>query len=203
MSYYWDLSRRYIPSFCEIPPIPVYERYFESPHRVIDSFYVGFTYYSFNEVEGSLVTRHGIGPVALVKFPSGWPPDYERRAEYYNSRWHYDDETLGYTNTSLIFPILTPDPNAPGDDDPQAVEEPDMLGRMVSVSPNPASTQAKVVSSLGLTRIEAYAADGRKVLDGKAEGLSFTMDIATWPSGAYTLHVHTPMGVAVRRLVVR
>lgn len=204
VSYYWDINRRYLPSFQEVPPIPVYERYFESSHRVVDSFYVGFTHYSYDELEGlPAVTRYGIGPVGLTRFPSGWPPVWERRLEYYNTRWHYDNETGSYPNTTLIFPILTPNPDTTGVDDPQAVEGSEMLRRMVSVSPNPASGQVKVVSSFGLTRVEAYAADGRKVLDSKAEGLSLTLDIATWPSGTYMLRVHTPMGVVGRKLVVR
>ena len=75
--------------------------------------------------------------------------------------------------------------------------------KIITICPNPASKEARVVSSFGLTRVEAYAADGRKVLDCKVEGFAYTIDIAAWPSGTYMLRVHTPMGVVGRRLVVR
>lgn len=151
-------------------------------------------------------SRYGLAPAAIYPINQKFPSYEEKRTAYYESRWRYFRPD-GYQDCSLLFPILAPGDtdttSGGGDGDTLAVEGPELLRRMVSVSPNPASKEARVVSSFGLTRIEAYGADGRKVLDCKAEGFASTIDIAAWPSGTYTLRIHTPMGVVGRRLVVR
>ncbi len=207
VSYYWILTKTYLrPGYDHIPVLPVYERYFDEPFVVEDSFYVAFTQYNYYSLPDGRESRYGLAPAAIYPINQKFPSYEEKRTEYYESRWHYF-WPAGYQACSLLFPILAPGDTdttgGGGGGDPQAVEGPEMLRRMVSVSPNPASKEAKVVSSFGLTRIEAYGADGRKVLDCKVEGFASTIDIAAWPSGTYMLRVHTPMGVVGRKLVVR
>ena len=103
----------------------------------------------------------------------------------------------------LIFPILTPDPNAPEPGDTTAVEAADMVSRYVTVQPNPAMEEARVLSSFGLERIEAYNSEGQRVLDRATEGVEATIDVKAWPAGTYLLRVTTPLGTTTKKLLVR
>ncbi|MBR0169630.1 MAG: T9SS type A sorting domain-containing protein, partial [Bacteroidales bacterium] len=87
--------------------------------------------------------------------------------------------------------------------DTVAIRMPEYYGRYVSVSPNPATGSAEVLSSFGLSRVEVFNAAGRKVMDLKAEGLKATLDVSKLPSGAYLLRIHTPQGMTTKKLVVR
>ena len=84
-----------------------------------------------------------------------------------------------------------------------AVTEPDLVGRYVSVQPNPAVEGATVLSSFGLTRIEAYDPNGHRVADLPASGLQATLDVASWPAATYLLRITTPMGTVTKKLIVR
>ena len=84
-----------------------------------------------------------------------------------------------------------------------AVTEPDLVGRYVSVQPNPAVEGATVLSSFGLTRIEAYDPNGHRVADLPATGLQATLDVASWPAATYLLRITTPMGTVTKKLIVR
>ena len=101
-----------------------------------------------------------------------------------------------------MYPILTPGKNAE-DGDSVAVESVDMLERMVALSPNPATHTVKVISSFGLTRVEAYNTGGNLIYDSEATGLCAHLDISRWPAGAYVLRIHTPMGIVSRKLMVK
>ena len=83
-----------------------------------------------------------------------------------------------------------------------SIGQSDMLQRFTGVMPNPAVGVAKVVSSFGMQRVEVYDATGAKVYDSRAAGLSHTLDVDRWPAGTYLVRIHTPQGVAVKRLVV-
>ena len=84
------------------------------------------------------------------------------------------------------------------------IDDHGMLGRLTGVMPNPAAETAKVVSSFGLSRVEAYNLAGEKVddLHLPSPSLSATLDVRRWPVGAYILHIHTPQGVATKKLTV-
>lgn len=85
------------------------------------------------------------------------------------------------------------------------IDDHGLLGRLTGVMPNPAAETAKVVSSFGMSRVEAYNMAGERVADIKVpEGsLSTTLDVRRWPQGAYILHIHTPQGVATKKLAVK
>ena len=85
------------------------------------------------------------------------------------------------------------------------LQEHGLLGRLTGVMPNPATETAKVVSSFGLTMVEAFNMAGEKVhtLRLPDAPLTATLDVRRWPSGTYLLRIHTPQGTAVKKLVVR
>ena len=60
-----------------------------------------------------------------------------------------------------------------------------------------------VLSSFGLTRIEAYDPNGHRVADLPATGLQATLDVASWPAATYLLRITTPMGTVTKKLIVR
>ena len=86
-----------------------------------------------------------------------------------------------------------------------ALPEAGLLGRLVGVMPNPAGTTAKVVSSFGLTMVEAFNMAGERVCTLRLPDapLAATLDVSRWPSGSYLLRIHTPQGVITRKLMVR
>ena len=85
------------------------------------------------------------------------------------------------------------------------IEDHSLLQRLTGVMPNPAAETAKVVSSFGMTLVEVYNMAGEKVhtLRLPDAPLTATLDVGHWPSGAYILRIHTPQGVAVKKLAVR
>ena len=86
-----------------------------------------------------------------------------------------------------------------------ALPEAGLLGRLVGVMPNPAGTTAKVVSSFGLTMVEAFNMAGERLCTLRLPDapLAATLDVSRWPSGSYLLRIHTPQGVITRKLMVR
>ena len=111
----------------------------------------------------------------------------------------FEDEMI-----HILFPILTPLPDTTTNDTTLSAGEPDMLRRYTAVTPNPATGRAKVVSSFGLTLVEAFNAAGEKVHELRLPDapLTATIDVSRWPSGTYILRLHTPQGIATKKLVV-
>ena len=220
ISYYMDLdggfqSNPYL--YVPLPPIPVYERYFDSAYSVTDSFYVGWTHRSVNyHVKDSNGTRWEWGSWPVVIFGlapdpcdpnmldrllvhndlSDQPTEEDGVPINYGPEWYYYGRTAIY----FIFPILTPEP--PEDTTSVAVAPVRPLERLVSVQPNPATERVTVLSSFGMTHLTAYDAAGVKVYDQAAAGLKADLDVKGWPAGTYILHVQTPMGVSTKRLIV-
>ena len=125
-------------------------------------------------------------------------PNRYNPAGYY---WHY------YPNDDwgciFIFPILTPlDSTSHAGNDTTHAGISEVQDRLVGVMPNPATKEVKVVSSFGLRHIDAYDAAGRRVLSRDAQGLQTHLDVGAWPRGAYTLHILTPAGTTVKKLLV-
>ncbi len=185
-------------TYCVRPVFPVYERYFNEPIAVTDSFYVG-TYPSSGYLDYYVHVRTfcpsnttGHDPVSLAYIyyhpdlataPAGW---------YYFSENSY--------SVPYIYAILTPP-----DTTDAGVDTRTPLGRLTGVMPNPAAETANVVSSFGISRIEAYNMAGERVHDVRVPdgSLSATLDLRRWPVGAYILRIHTPQGVATKKLTVR
>ena len=188
---------------------PIYEKYFENPIDIVDTFYVGVTQRSLQNPFGVSVKDH-MGFKLLRSSTTGteshpfkmcWPED-GTVYWFWPMSWQEDHEYF------FIFPILTPDPNAPQEPgeqpgDTTGVSQADMVGRYVTVQPNPATEEAQVLSSFGIERIDAYTGDGRCILSQKADGLQAVLDVRGWASGTYLLRVTTPMGTTTKKLLVR
>ncbi len=78
----------------------------------------------------------------------------------------------------------------------------DLLQRFTGVIPNPAAEMARVVSSFGMSMVKVYNASGALVHTQRADGLYVDLDVSRWPAGTYLVRIHTPQGIATKRLVV-
>ena len=170
---------------------PMYEKFFDSGYvAVSDYFYVGVTQRS---CVGTFGTQAHMG-LSLMRM-SGRA--CEKSPEYHVKKMCWPEDGYVYWNWDprvsmitydhyLIFPILAPD-DYPWDTsgvggDTLAVTQADMVARYTSVQPNPATEQARVLSSFGLSHIEAYNAGGQKV---------------------YLLRITTPLGTVTKKLLVQ
>ena len=179
---------------------PMYEKYFDSAITVFDTFYIGTT---------MLTAERHIGPPdnmffsVVVIYEEGSTAQEYHPFKYctpnYNS-WRWPLPMENDHRFYMMFPIITPAPE-PGDT--TAVGAAEMVSRYVTVRPNPAKEEARVLSSFGMTRIEVYNNEGRRVLDRSATGMEATIDVKAWPAGTYLLRVTTPLGTTTKKLLVR
>ena len=185
---------------------PMYELYFDSVVSVIDSFFVGMTYSQdalYRDDEGHYWSFE-YPPIYLGTMGRSYGGEEYRQICHYRQRDDgstYSEWTSqnwpGYT---LFFPMIVH--SDAGGDDSLAVQQVQLVDRLVAVQPNPATERVKVVSSCGMERLTAYDAAGKQMYRQEASGLSTTLDVSRWPAGTYILHVQTPMGTSTKRLVV-
>jgi hypothetical protein len=189
----------------------MYERYFDSAVTVTGKFYCGLTYsaqhpyifnghyYMYEFPDFSLVSITGlVGThstyscidtvghfLYLCDGSESWMegPAWDSKAKF------------------LIFPLLTP-PDSTYAPDTLSADGPSLADRMTGVMPNPASESIKVVSSSGMNYIEIYNAAGTKVVDQPTMGYSTTVDTSRLPAGIYIVRIHTPYGMAIKRLSI-
>ena len=217
-----------------------YERYFDEPVQITDTFLVGMTMRTHWVVNVfSADPRYYVRPVFL----RGIRP--VRQKDQINTikgmtKYLDSDSTIRYQIISrddadiqdrlelvyypLIFPILTP-PDTTGDNpidttgvspiDTTAIDtttidttsvgigDVQVVGRYVSLLPNPATDRVKVLSSFGLRRVEVYNAAGARVREVEARGYTATLRVDDLPEGAYLLRIHTPAGNTTKKLIVR
>ncbi len=83
-----------------------------------------------------------------------------------------------------------------------AIETP-LLEQLTYLMPNPATWQVQVLSSYGMTRVEAYNLQGKRMADVNVKGLGTILDVSDWPAGMYVVVIHTPAGNATKKLVVK
>ena len=76
------------------------------------------------------------------------------------------------------------------------------LDRFTQMMPNPARGQVTVLSSYRLSRVVVYDLSGHSVLEHEDEGLATTFDVSGLAKGVYVVAIHTPAGIATKRLVV-
>lgn len=74
---------------------------------------------------------------------------------------------------------------------------------LTNIIPNPASMQAIVYSSFEISRISAFDANGRMVLDSPMSGHTATLNLKDWTPGLYIVIVHTPTGKVAKKLIVK
>ena len=85
------------------------------------------------------------------------------------------------------------------DDPPQSVSN---LERFTQMMPNPARGLVTVLSSYRLSRVVVYDLQGHAVLEQEDDGLATTIDVSGLAKGVYVVAIHTPAGIATKRLVV-
>ena len=76
------------------------------------------------------------------------------------------------------------------------------LSGMVTLSPNPATDEVSIDSPVPMTLVEAYDEKGACILRQELNTQHSSLNTKTWSSGAYILRIHTPQGVATKRLTV-
>ena len=181
--------------------VEMHECFFKDSSAVAGYFFLGMTFtpdclFGYDDIYAHpIIDMVGIGP-------QEWDFTEDIYTHFANSGAE-EIETVHQT-FSLVFPILTPAPDTTSADTTLSAGEPDMLRRYTAVTPNPATGRAKVVSSFGLTMVEAFNAAGEKVHELRLPDapLTATLDVSRWPTGTYILRLHTPQGVAAKKLVV-
>lgn len=198
-------------------PRRIFEKYFNTPVTVNDTFYVGIT-------ENTSVMRRYPGdsdskrPAWMIRpillhhynpFGDGSCPGDMGFREFRvcnQDDWGWGGWPDGYF--LFVLPIFHPEDTVSSSTD--TIHEPDTLGiglqmleRYVFLYPNPAATTTTISSSFGLSRIEVFEPSGRCVYDKPASGLSIDLDISRWPADYYIVNIYTPIGRVTRRLIVQ
>ncbi len=229
VSYYFKYDKPMWIGFDSV--VPFYERYFDEPVMMTDTFLTGIT------LRTSWVIMHDSFPtdsfyVRQVRITGFIPMDPNDPIVVKGRTKYLSGDTVRYRIVSsddedildrlemimypLIFPILTP-PDTTGIDttivdttivdttivDTVGIADVQLVGRYVALQPNPASERVRVTSSFGLQRIEIYNAAGARVREERASGYTATLDLSTLPEGAYLVRVHTPAGSTTKKLVVQ
>ena len=186
---------------------PVYERYFDSAETVSDSFYLGMTQWGqrpYRDANGNL-WHNPHNYLGLYQLGTGSTNHLEIWYIYFfdNHSWlRFGNLNQQFT---LIFPILTPNPDTMNVDTTSihlGAGEVSLNDRFTGVMPNPAAEKARVVSSFGMSMVEVFDPNGAAVLTRRTEGLYTDIDVSHWPAGTYLVRIHTPQGVATKKLVV-
>ena len=218
-AYYWkiqDGGGLAAPNEYTDDPFPVYERYFSEPYTVKDSFYVGTTTrFMFPEnkpnEQGHRRYAYATIPYYYLNLHTGMTP-----APYmqYNHRRSTNRWEAWWTSYRFFLPIITIDSTmypegvvdtTRGGGEHNAVDERASANRFVVVAPNPTKGEVKVTSSVGMTRVEVYSTDGVKVVEmSTATGeMQVKMDVGHLSAGNYVVRVYTPVGLAIKRLIVQ
>ena len=226
VSYYLNIDWPHVvcrdPSECpglNCMPFPVYERYFETPAVMTDTFWVGYCsddpnhVWTDEEIDDTLYMYQHAGIFVTAFQAVGPSADHLQPtvAKIYDNADNWYQVPNG---RYFMFPIITPGENLPDDTthstpvdttqvDTVGFERPEAMGRLVSLSPNPTSKQVQVLSSFGMSRVEIFNTAGVVLLDEKVSGLKSTLDISLLPQGTYLVRIHTPMGVVTRKLLVK
>ena len=84
------------------------------------------------------------------------------------------------------------------------------LNTHLTIRPNPASDEVTLLSSYGITAVEAYNAAGTLVFSSRDSGSfhrlsdhALSLDLSSWPRGSYLLRIHTPAGTTTNKLIVQ
>ena len=196
----WDWAYGFGDSRRKVQVVPMYERYFPAPIEVVDSFYVGYINRGkdrhLGEYADLLTFRLSVSiHNDLMKEKVA----YFMNTEYHHG-WYYNNF---YVTHYLVFPIIAPpDTTSWGSDSTLTMQTDNMVYRYTNVSPNPATSKVRISSSFGITAIEAFNASGACVYSSKHDGLAVSIDVSSWPSGTYLLHITTRNGTTVKKLVV-
>lgn len=212
--YYWDLQLPSASIDGDLPILPIYENYFDKPVVVEDSFIVGRNSVNNDNIHIACLKVSDSVEGAFLWYPNNGiytfnTPSYSMEVHHYDDTIIYDtvETWSGWKRENgsipagfiVLFPILTPMP----DTTHVGIAEMSPVERNTVVSPNPATGMVKVASGFGLQAVEVFDASGAKVHEQCASGMQTTLDVSRWPRGVYMLRVHTPMGIATKKLIVQ
>ena len=82
-----------------------------------------------------------------------------------------------------------------------AIGQPSDMG--VSIVPNPATDAVTVSADATLLTLELRDLLGRTILTQQPASTKTTVDVSTLPAGTYILRLHTPQGIATKKLIVK
>lgn len=170
---------------------------------VCGDFYLGFCQEPIYQPGGS-IGRHP-GRLAIISenhpAPYIFPTRPLRGLPIDSTEWQdLDISFYGFSHRiPLIFPILASYNSSNGS---TAIGHLTAADRHVALSPNPATGRVQVTAECGMTEVSVYNAAGEQVYRQPASGHSATVDTGRWPSGVYVVHIETPLGQAVKKLVV-
>ena len=85
---------------------------------------------------------------------------------------------------------------------PQGIDNMDKDGG-IALQPNPASNSVLLTTEAPLTGIDVYTAAGAFYKHLPASGNTADIDVSSWPSGTYLLHISTRLGVTTKKLIVQ
>lgn len=207
-SYYLRLNFSF-PYMEPLRAVPIHERYFPSPVTVTDSFYLGQIPWQGHEIStradislGAFSALDGTGLEPRPTVEKCLAMVYDPSTGEMERMWHCFGWWFGHP---MIFPILAPPDTTGGGSDTTGVGigTPEWAARYVSVSPNPASDRVQVVSSFGLADVEVFDAKGQRICSKKASGYKCTLDVASWPRGAYVVRIGTDVGTVAKKLLLK
>ena len=140
---------------------------------------------------------------------TGWNLDYTETVD--TNYWHYCGLIPNYTYEIKIRSRCTnlysyswsewSPAVQTGHYTPQSLESPQDVD--VTIVPNPATDAVTVSADATLLTLELRDLLGRTVLTQQPSANSTTVDVSTLPAGTYILRLHTPQGVATKKLVVK
>jgi hypothetical protein len=210
--------------------VPIRAVYFDTPVSLDGEFWVGMTDHIHATVDSTGHRwDYSTWPISLAWLRNGryygeGVDSYQYRDTILCATWRdstmlpYIPDTVEFTGMSVwdyvelvsyvpCFPLfcempMYPSPIVLDSAGGGTADVPPVLSAsdFVTLSPNPAVTEVRILSSTGIRRIRVYDISGRKVYESKADGLQATIPVEGWPNGTYTVHVDTPLGLAVKKL---
>ena len=207
VTYYLDLGTKEREWMADsTPPIPFYELYFDSAVTVVDTFYIGMTCHNYDREDKCPDKPFYTWPLTWNTLSIGPGPATCQNGIFWYQYNHWVFSKM--SQIFLAFPMLDTthrydyvDTTSHGGGDSVRIAATG-LEHFVALTPNPTVTEVRVVSSVGMSRVEVYDAKGTKMGEEELAGHEGRIDVRRWPAGVYVLRVHTPLGVACKRLVV-
>ena len=144
--------------------------------------------------------------IRLDSLPLGKYYKVQVRKQCHYATANYDTTVYSSWTQGNFYYFTAPDTTTIGDTtttDTTGVARVTVADRQVELSPNPATGRVQVTASCGMTEVAVYNATGEQVYRQPVSGHSATLDTGRWPAGVYIVHVETPLGRAVKKLVVR
>lgn len=195
-------------SLVEMEIVPIYEVYFDSPLWVSDSFYVGVSQYTHTLVDSAGVLWYQNWPLSV---PARGIPRADIASNPilpYNSLISCEGDCIRWGLTADCEDTLNPERRQDFvmwpivDSTMVGVAPPSVVQPEVSVSPNPTTGRATVVSEHELSHIEIINTQGEFVGYHSVSGTRAELDLTRYPTGIYFLHIYTEGGTVSRRVSV-